>query len=119
VDSSQILDGLGAIASLLYAVTSTTSLVVSGPAHATTLRRLKNGTRLAQAAIGIAVINLAIQAADIPNDGVFWAVLWVGILACAISVEHFARQRRDLKGLQVLADAERTVRDYTPPTRES
>ena len=105
-----ILDLLGLVIGVIFGALTITYAVLSSPNA--TLRRLNLALKLLYAATAAAALNALVNALDIPSDGPFWPGLWVLIAATNCVTAHYARKRRDLKGQQVMAEAERTVRNY-------
>jgi hypothetical protein len=108
-----MLDLISAIASTVHVAILTAGMLVAG-GTSTTLRRLTRAIRLLVAACAVKVVALVADALDIPDDGAFWALLSLFTLAASAMVLRLTVERREHKGRQVVADAERTVREWNP-----
>ena len=109
------LDLAGATLSLAYVLLVAAYLMAAiWLGERATLRQLTWAIRVAIAAATVGGVNLVVQIASIPYDGIVWPLLWVFDTAMACALVSLARRRRSAKGDQVLAEAERTVRDFNP-----
>lgn len=107
------LDFFGAVAGTLYIALTVAAQLVAGGGR-TTLRRLVSACRWQVGAIATAAIGVIIHVADIREDGPIWPLLWVANFGFSLAIAMVLRRRRDLKGDEVMADAERIVRTYRP-----
>lgn len=117
MDSSVALDLASLVCNLTFIGLAVTAFSRAYTGR-TSLRRLTTAVRLARIALPIAVVVVAVNVADIPHDGPVWPVLNTFTAVVWGFTAHYMRKRRDAEGDRVVAEAERTVRNYTPPTWE-
>ena len=116
--SDVILDIASLAANTGFVAATVASLIIGGRGLQKTLRQLGLALLLARTAVALALVALIAHLLDIPNDGLAWPALGLATAVGAAMTAHYLRKRRDLKGERVMAEAERTVRNYTLPTWE-
>lgn len=109
---SAALDAIGLTCSIVYIALFVTALILANSKNAT-LRRLTLAVKFYLAAAAVQAVNLVVNLVDIPDDGVLLVALSVVSLAAAVALIFLTRTRRNRKGDQVTAEAERTVRDWS------
>lgn len=112
MSDSHVFDLATIVVGVAYVAVMVLALGIAGPPQKTTLRRLVVATRLSRLAVGLAVLALAANVLDIPADGWIGPALWIVTSTMAAASAIFMRRRRDMRGDQVVAEAERTVRDF-------
>ncbi len=109
----RVLDSISIAVSIAYWVTMIGSLLFAGaPGRNVTFSRLIRATKWAWAAVAAAAVNVVVNALNVPTDGIVWPLLWGTVLVFGVFTASQTRKRRDIKGDQVTADAERTVREH-------
>ena len=111
-----IADLFGALAGAVYIVLMVAAFVVSRGATKTSLRRLTAAVRLYAAAAATEAVALVAHLADVREDGWLWPLVSAATLTFTALALKATRERRALKGDRVVADAERTVHDWTGGT---
>ena len=106
------LDTLDLIASTSYLVLLAGAIVAFAPQTAS-LRRLTLAVRLLTAAIAVKILDIAFDIPDLPDSAVTFGVSVLVLVAGVVTLVFIVRRRR-LKGEQVVAEAERTVRSWQP-----
>lgn len=106
-----ILDAISLAAGVAYVGTLIPATIFARPSA--TLRQLTTAVRIFWFAFVAAIVALAANLADVPNDGWFWPLLWAFNAGACLYCLVMAHKRRTRKGEQVTADAERMVREWT------
>jgi hypothetical protein len=105
-----MLSLLGATLGVVY-ITLAVTAVVTTPANAT-LRALTRAVHLWWAAVLVASVEAVVYAAQSPHHIALMSALWLATFGFGCGTLRTTVRRRNAKGEQVVADAERTVRDW-------
>lgn len=105
-----ILDAVGTVAAACFVSCAVVAGSLAGFSQRdTTLRRIAQATRFCQTATGLAAFNTIVHTVDIPNDGPLWPAIWLLSTAVTAKIAAEYRRRRDIKGADVVAEAERIL----------
>lgn len=107
-----ILDIVSLSAGTIFIALMITAFWASRGGSRATLRGLTLAVRLYCAALAAEVVSLVAHLLDIPEDGLMSPAMGVLTLVITGFALRAARKSRDLKGEQVTAEAERTVRQW-------
>lgn len=96
--------------SWLYVAFLGVGFLTSVPSSTATLARLRRATVLLRVAVGLAWADLFVT--SLRAEGAVWVILAAITAFSAVGIAYSVRDRRDRRAAEMLADAERTVRDF-------